>query len=66
MAGRNSTPQGVPLRLLSKPVPAILRGQLHHILGPVAFGEFRRAVCAWSAVQAEAELDGLQRQGGAS
>jgi len=71
MAARNSTsPDGAPPFLLSKPVPAVLRGRLHHVVGPVAFADFRRAVCAWSAAQAEAELIAqarhLRREGGES
>jgi hypothetical protein len=34
------------------PVPTILRGRLFHVLGDVAFTEFKRAACAWSAAEA--------------
>ena len=62
MADRNSTPpRGAPPFLLSKPVPAVLRGDLVHVVGAVAFADFRRAVCAWSAADAErAEVMELQ------
>lgn len=66
MAIEKST-AGVVLR--SKPVPAVIRGRLHHVVGPVAFAEFRRAVCAWSAAEAErvsaVELQQLKQDGGA-
>lgn len=34
-----------------KPVPAVLRGQPHHIVGAIAFTSFRLAVCAGSAAE---------------
>ena len=56
MAGKHST-GSVPAFLLSKPVPkpspAVRRGELLHVVGPVAFAEFRQAACAWSALDAE-------------
>jgi hypothetical protein len=52
MADRNSTPRGVSRFPLSKPVPAVLRGRLCHVVVGVAFVEFRRAACAWSALEA--------------
>lgn len=35
------------------PIPRIVRGSLVHEVGAVQFAEFRRAVCAWSALHAD-------------
>lgn len=44
------------------PFPKIVRGSLVHEVGAVAFIEFRRAVCAWSALHAH-QVEALgQRQ----
>ena len=57
-----------PAFTLPRPVPAVRRGDLVHIVGPIAFAEFRRAVCAWSAAEADRvealELQQLKQDGG--
>lgn len=35
--------------------PAIVRGALVHVVGRAAFADFKRAVCAWSATEAECD-----------
>ena len=35
--------------------PAIVRGDLVHAVGRAAFADFKRAVCAWSAAEAECD-----------
>jgi len=34
---------------------AIVRGDLVHVVGRAAFADFKRAVCAWSAAEAECD-----------
>lgn len=48
MADRYCTGQRAGLR----PVARVVRGSLVHQVGDIAFSEFRRAVCAWSALHA--------------
>lgn len=53
MAGNHSTghPPGIPSNPQSVPIP-VRHGELVHVVGGVAFADFRRAVCAWSAAEA--------------
>jgi hypothetical protein len=66
---RHAVSRAIPLR------PAIIRGQLYHVIANVAFIEFKQAACAWSAADAEfdalvfqrtATLADMRRQGGES
>lgn len=57
MADRYSTGRRAGLRLITR----VVRGSLVHQIGAVAFREWRRAVCEWSALhayRAEAQRDG--------
>lgn len=44
------------------PIQRIIRGSLVHQVGAVQFAEFRRAVCAWSALHADHEEAQHQRE----
>lgn len=54
---RHSTSRAICLR----PSPRIVRGSLVHVIGDVAFIEFRRATCAWSALEEALQVE-LQRK----
>lgn len=45
--------------------PAVHRGQLIHVLAGVAYSDLRRAMCEWSAIDAEVDRY-AGRAGGAS
>lgn len=58
MASRFSASSGGVLSLLASKrfiKPAIVRGDLVHVVGRAAFADFKRAVCAWSAAEAESD-----------